>query len=189
MWVYNRIRSMSTLRNSNQSVIQTEDREIFRIQTSPIFKRISEFFAEDENFEKLYEILQLKKRGISLRAIEYSVVNRGEFEVDLNTHGRYRDILDATGKRGFDIFRRHSKFTLTKGERSVITNTAQLKFLKFAIESGLIEWIFDPNNLARVERAMAKRKQQHRRIPDEKRKIRKKQSLRAIGKGVTSVLR
>lgn len=182
--------AMSTITNRTavSETVRSGQGELFRIQKKPIFRLISKFFADDKNFEKLYEILKVKSKGISLRAIEYSVVNRDQFEIDLPNHGRYRDILDAAGKKSFDVFRRHSKFTLTRGDKSVVTNLAQLRFLKFSIEAGLVDWIFESKNLKLVEKAMTKRKKEPAGSTNAK-KIRKKQNLRAIGMSNTGIIR
>jgi hypothetical protein len=53
-----------------------------------------------------------------------------------------------------DAFRRHLKFSYSLNGEHVVTNLAQLRFIRFAKESGVVDWLKDKKNVAKVEKAM-----------------------------------
>lgn len=160
--------------------VLNEEEALRRIQNSQEFKNLSRFFRKASNFSKAETIVK-KKKKVSLRVVEYVASNAGKFIFNVHTHGAFRDLLDARGKKRFDVFRRHSRFTLTLGDKSFVTNLAQLRFLEFSISSGVIDWLLESKkNVKQAEEAMKKeaeiRKKQRK--PGRKRR---KRELKAVG--------
>ena len=116
---------------------------------------LNSFYKKPENFLMLEKILRKKER-LSLRTLEFACSHSHKFHRDLKLHGSYQNYLDSCGKRYFDAFRRHSRFKYTLGDKSVETNVAQLRFLKFALQNGIVDWLLKRQNIALVEDAMKK---------------------------------
>lgn len=139
-----------------------------------ILEVLNAFFAKEHNFVKLEKILK-KEIKVSLRTLEFAASHSHRFYSGLQLHGAYQNYLSSAGKRFFDAFKRHQKFTYSLGTRKIETNVAQLRFIKFALENGLVAWLQNPDNARRVEIEMKKK------MSKKKVKKRKKIETPAVG--------
>lgn len=112
------------------------------------------FFEEEENFNHLHGIVS-REYKITLKLLEYSAFNLGYILEDVSLQGAYSDRLSAYGKREFDSFRRHRSREITRFGKTLVTNISQMRFVKFAITSGLIKFLIDEKNKDRVIKMMA----------------------------------
>jgi len=150
------------------------------LQSSAEFKSLAVFFEVEKNFQLAETILKKKKR-ISLRVVEHVAANSHKFFYNPDIHGVFRDKLDALGKRHFDIFRRSSRFDICLGSRRITTNLSQMRFFRFAIGAGVIEWLLaDEANVKKAEAEMAAELVLKKAQPKGSRKKRKRE-LRAVG--------
>lgn len=144
-----------------------------------ILRSLNAFYTVQHHFQQLYEILN-KKHKISLRTLEYTVINYSKFVPNaLSLNGRYQIYLESHGKRFFDAFRRHTKFNYTLGDKTVATNVAQLRFIKFVIENKINLWLKNPNNKKLAEKAM-RIKEKLNRPSEENGRIRKKRQVMVV---------
>ena len=158
----------------------SESEALARIENSIEFRNLSKFFCKRDNFDKAEQIIK-KKKKVSLRVVEFVATNSGRFIFNVHRHGDFRDLLDQRGKKKFDVFRRHSRFTLTLGDRSFVTNLAQLRFLEFSIQSGVIDWLLQSEkNVKKAEAAMRQEAEERKKKKEPGRKKRKRE-LKAIG--------
>lgn len=159
-----------------------------------LLRRANMFFSVRTNFEALHSILS-KKKLISLRTLEFTVINFTKFVPNsLKMNGNYQVFLDSHGKRFFDAFRRHEKFNYTyedkvNGDLMVATNVAQLRFLKFVIENQIHIWLSVKKNRTLIEKSMRskERKIMKRRSKDGCR-IRKKRFISVVVKSNKEVI-
>lgn len=120
---------------------------------SDILRRsIDDFFSEPINRDTLIDILERKDSGISLRQIEwfitsYSRKNQTSYVSSDNkifvVHSSYKSSLDGYSKKLFDPFCRTAKidFTIPGTDRTVKTTLAQLNFLKWCQQKGVIDYM------------------------------------------------
>ena len=118
-----------------------------------IMDSLNEFYSKEDNFYALTEILTKQKR-LSLRTLEFAASHSHKFQRGLKLHGVYQNYLDSNGKKYFDAFRRHQKFSYELNGKEVESNVAQLRFIKFALENGVVNWLSSPTNVDSVEREM-----------------------------------
>jgi len=106
---------------------------------------LSKFFDIPENREKLHDILGHRK-GISLRKLEWFVTNYAKANhVTYTTptgkmftvHVAYKSSLDGYSKKLFDPFCRTERVEF----HGFTTTCAQLNFLKWCIQNGIIEYL------------------------------------------------
>jgi hypothetical protein len=131
--------------------------------------KIKKFFDIRENFEKLKPILNQECK-ISLRVLDWSTTNwskkntviletyRNGYKEKINMFLDYKANLKAFSKKSFDPFCRRERIMLQFNcdpERKIyISTTAQLNFMKWAIESGVLEYC--EKNLSVLEADMVK---------------------------------
>lgn len=173
-------RKLDALTTKKTNLSAKAERSIFRPRELERRKHIAEnlntFYAEEKNFDILFSVLS-KQAKISLRALEFCASNEILWRGDPAKVGTYQDSLDAHSKLLFDSFRRHEKFQYTDGNgRSVTTNLAQLSFLKFSIEEGVIKYLMDKKNLKAIELEMK------REGGVKKKRRRKKKLCRPVGR-------
>jgi hypothetical protein len=134
-----------------------------------IMVKIKKFFDIRENFEKLKPILNQECK-ISLRVLDWSTTNwskkntviletyRNGYKEKINMFLDYKANLKAFSKKSFDPFCRRERIMLQFNcdpERKIyISTTAQLNFMKWAIESGVLEYC--EKNLSVLEADMVK---------------------------------
>lgn len=134
-----------------------------------IMKKIKRFFDEKENFMKLKPMLNQECK-ISLRVLDWSTTNwsrkntvmletyRNGFKEIINMFLDYKANLKAFSKKSFDPFCRRERimlqFDCDEEKRTYISTTAQLNFMKWAIESGVLEYC--EQNLDIIEEDMVK---------------------------------
>lgn len=134
-----------------------------------IMKKVKEFFDKAENFEKLKPMLTQECK-ISLRVLDWSTTNwsrkhtviletyRNGYKEKINMFLDYKANLKAFSKKSFDPFCRRERimlqFDCDPEKKTYISTTAQLNFMKWAIESGVLEYCH--NNLELLEADMVK---------------------------------
>ena len=156
------------------------DVDVEALKNTHEFKTLARFFSKKKNFDLAESILSKKKR-ISLRLIEFVAANSSQFFFNLDSHGSFRDRLDALGKKSFDVFRRASRFEIQLGKKSVTTNLSQLRFFEHSIRSGVLQWLLESkDHVKKAERAMAEEALQKSKKPRGTRKKRKRE-LAAVG--------
>lgn len=120
-----------------------------------IMKKINAFFDIRENFEKLRPIL-MQESNISLRVLDWSTTNwsrknavvlettRNGYKEKINMFLDYKANLKAFSKKSFDPFCRRERIMLTfkcdPHNKTYISTTAQMNFMKWAIESGVLDY-------------------------------------------------
>tara|TARA_Y100000748_G_C15486338_1_gene484877 strand:+ start:1573 stop:2223 length:651 start_codon:yes stop_codon:yes gene_type:complete len=167
--------------NCNQIVItQNKTRVVIKNDTNVvtssvdnkhdlIMKKVRRFFDIEENFLQLKPILT-QESEISLRVLDWSTTNwsrkntvilettrNGSLE-KVNMFLDYKANLKAFSKRSFDPFCRRErimlKFSCDPEQRTYISTTAQLNFMKWAIETGVLEYC--RKNITELEHDMVK---------------------------------
>lgn len=134
-----------------------------------IMKKVKRFFDKQENFEKLKPMLTQECR-ISLRVLDWSTTNwsknhtvmletyRNGYKETVNMFLDYKANLKAFSKKGFDPFCRRErimlKFECDPEQKTYISTTAQLNFMKWAIESGVLDYC--QQNIESLEADMVK---------------------------------
>lgn len=134
-----------------------------------IMKKVKRFFDQKENFEKLKPMLTQECK-ISLRVLDWSTTNwskkntvmletyRNGYKETINMFLDYKANLKAFSKKSFDPFCRRErimmKFECDPEEKTYISTTAQLNFMKWAIESGVLDYC--QQNLELLEADMVK---------------------------------
>lgn len=110
-----------------------------------LLESLRRFFEEPENLEKLKDILGHRK-GISLRNLEWFVTNYSKdrqvtYETptgrQFTVHVAYKSSLDGYSKKLFDPFCRTDRIEF----HGFTTTPAQLNFLKWCIQNGIIEYM------------------------------------------------
>lgn len=123
---------------------------------------ISRFYGKEEHLTALVSVVR-GTSDISLRMIDWFITNYAKKNVaisiredeHLNIYNSYRGALKTFSKQQFDPFRRHERilFTYGEGDKDALeTTVGQLNFFKWAIETGVIDYIRE--NKAAVEQAM-----------------------------------
>ena len=147
-----------------------------------LMENLDKFYENKKNFDTLVEVLS-KDSKISLRALEFTASNELSCKTNVDNLGKYQDSLDVCSKLLFDSFRRHESYEYTHcSGKSVTTNTAQLSFLKFCIENGVIDFLQKGGNMEMVEKMMKKSVQKNIKVKSsKKRRRRKKKLLQSVG--------
>ena len=120
-----------------------------------IMRKVKRFFDKQENFEKLKPMLT-QECNISLRVLDWSTTNwskkntvmletyRNGYKEIINMFLDYKANLKAFSKKSFDPFCRRERimlqFECDIEKKTYITTTAQLNFMKWAIESGVLDY-------------------------------------------------
>ena len=166
--------------NCNQIVI-TQNKTKIIIKTSKcitssvsnkhdlIMRKLKIFFDQRENFDKLRPMLTQECK-ISLRVLDWSTTNwskkntvilethRNGYKENINMFLDYKANLKAFSKKSFDPFCRRERimlqFECDPEKKTYISTTAQLNFMKWAIESGVLKYCQD--NLEMLEADMVK---------------------------------
>tara|TARA_Y100001958_G_scaffold159682_1_gene162424 strand:+ start:8916 stop:9488 length:573 start_codon:yes stop_codon:yes gene_type:complete len=139
-----------------------------------LYTSLIEFYNEDKNIEKLYEILNSTK--ISLRIIDWFVTNfskkfnthyslyvtpnnkitmnsiNNKLFKQITVHHSYKSQLKSYQKKNFDPFCRRSRILFQCKNYEISTTIGQLNFFKWAIENLLLDYI--KNNHSEIEEDM-----------------------------------
>uniref|UniRef100_A0A6C0J241 Uncharacterized protein n=1 Tax=viral metagenome TaxID=1070528 RepID=A0A6C0J241_9ZZZZ len=134
-----------------------------------IMRKVKRFFDKQENFEKLKPML-IQECNISLRVLDWSTTNwskkntiiletyRNGYKEIINMFLDYKANLKAFSKKSFDPFCRRERimlrFECDPEKKTYITTTAQLNFMKWAIESGVLDYC--KANIKLIEEDMVK---------------------------------
>lgn len=127
------------------------------------FTMMRKFFSRNENaFNTMFDIVN-QNSPISLRLLEFICTVMAKDGLTLTTPMSgfrslsmlYQSHIESQGKGFFDPFRRNpkSKFTIKCFGKTIETNIAQLRFFRFAILNGVIQYAKD--NFRDVETAMS----------------------------------
>lgn len=115
-----------------------------------ILASLSRFYGNDENLSKFKAIVEGDE--VSLRLIDWFVTNyckknNIEFQnrsTRYNVYVDYRSQLKAFSKHNFDPFRRRDRIRYFYNDQAfILTTVGQLNFFKWAIENGIVDYIFD----------------------------------------------
>lgn len=110
---------------------------------------VKKFFEDQKNSTILIDILE-KRKGVSLRHLEWFITNYAKKE-DINyrtkdgrifsVHCSYKSTLDGYSKKLFDPFCRKNKiqFTVPNTDKEITTTVAQLNFIKWCITNDIID--------------------------------------------------
>ena len=116
-----------------------------------LLSSVDNFFQVKENADTLSDILE-KKKGMSLRTIEWFVTNHAKQKnltyktgnKKFTVHLSYKSSLDGYSKKLFDPFCRTDRIQYQiPGHGQVTTTVAQLNFLKWCIANDIIKYILD----------------------------------------------
>ena len=117
------------------------------------------YFDNKLNMESFIEILQ-EKSLVSLRMIDwfvtkYAKTNSIQYSINGKSfivYSNYKSQLKAYSKRQMDPFCRRDRITLIKHDIEIITTIGQMNFFRWAIENGILKYIYD--NYEPLEKAM-----------------------------------
>lgn len=123
---------------------------------------LSRFFAESGNVKRLLDVLD-GNSTVSLRLLDYFVTNfarkhktticNHENAAVICVHSHYRSQLKAFSKQQFDPFRRRERIFFSVSPcQTIETTVGQLNFFRWAIESGVLQYVID--NKSVIERDM-----------------------------------
>lgn len=119
-----------------------------------ILENLLEFYSNKYNWKILY-CLSKRKLKISIRIVEFTLIHAVELTKKYNLHGVFSNELSNRGKRYFDAFKRFQKFVLRFNNQEIVTNIAQMKFIRIAIRSGVISWLLkNPDNYKKAEKML-----------------------------------
>lgn len=121
---------------------------------------ISRFYSNEENMREVVSVVN-GSSDISLRMIDWFITNYAKKNVSisvrdddhLNIYNSYKGALKTFSKQQFDPFRRHERILFKYGDSDALeTTVGQLNFFKWAIETGVIDYI--RQNKVAVEKSM-----------------------------------
>jgi hypothetical protein len=110
-----------------------------------LLTKLTSFYSQSAN-KKILEDVLIKKSSVSLRNIEWFVTNHSKKKktsyVGPNgkpfvVHMSYKSSLDGYSKKLFDPFCRTERIEFN----TLTTTVAQLNFIKWCIENGIINFI------------------------------------------------
>lgn len=110
---------------------------------------ISRFYSNEDNMREVVSVVN-GSSDISLRMIDWFITNYAKKNVSisvredehLNIYNSYRGALKTFSKQQFDPFRRHERILFKYGDSDALeTTVGQLNFFKWAIETGVIDYI------------------------------------------------
>lgn len=132
-----------------QPVVRRKRKTNIKTRIHILFKKLNSFFDNEEHFNTMYSILK-QESLVSLRLCQFictTMARNGLITKDLAGNEVpleevHRSQQDSQGKVLFDPFCRNpkSRFLFTKFNRTVDTNIAQLRFMRFAITYGVISY-------------------------------------------------
>jgi hypothetical protein len=122
---------------------------------------LSRFFSEKKHVDTLLDVLQ-GKNTVSLRLLDYFVTNYARKHkttiayvqtMVVCVHSHYRSQLKAFSKQRFDPFKRRERIVFELNpENSIETTVGQLNFFRWAIETGVLQYVVE--HRAEIERDM-----------------------------------
>lgn len=119
-----------------------------------MMNNLMNFYKDENNLTKMLKII-MGETKISLRIIDWFVTNYAKKnytvymitdangnETRFKVHIEYKQTLEGYHKKKFDPFCRTERICIPyKGDKSIETTIGQLKFIKWAIENKVIEYI------------------------------------------------
>lgn len=140
-----------------------------------ILERAKKFFNVPGNYNEVRSILQEEPGGISLRILDFFVTSyakrhgvaynhKGEI---VCVHQHYKAALRAYSKRCLDAFCRRDRilFKLKDDTDPVLTTPAQLNFLIWAVQVGIISYLENHRDAVEADMASTARSRRRRRAP------------------------
>ena len=123
---------------------------------------LSRFFDNERHVATMMDVLD-GNSTVSLRLLDYFVTNYARKKKTSITspsgavitcvHSNYRSQLKAFSKQRFDPFRRRERIIFClPNNTSIETTVGQLNFFRWAIESGVLQYVID--NKAIIEKDM-----------------------------------
>lgn len=116
-------------------------------KTVLIMEHILEFFSIDSNYDIMIDLV-FQKNKVSLRVLDWFVTRytRAVNVVlgSVNVYHSYRQHMKCLGKKHYDPFCRKNKLLLvskTPVEEHVNTSCGQLYFIKWCIETGVVDYV------------------------------------------------
>jgi hypothetical protein len=120
-------------------------------QNDLLLYKLKKFYSNNENLEKMLEIINGKEERISLRIVDWFSTNYAKkyftiYSTEINNRFKvyddYKLKLKAYSKKRFDPFCRWERIKMPINEDySIETTIGQLNFFKWAIENKIIEYI------------------------------------------------
>lgn len=167
-------------------------KKIFTAKEICQYTKIKKFFDTECPKDKIKKIIKIinKQSSVSLRILDYFVskYSKKRSKIDFGTVGKpdfdvrisYEAQLKSCKKRGFDPFKRKTKFYHTYCDKyKILTTIGQLNFFKWAIENKVIEYVI--NNKEDITNEMKKNTKTNK---DDKKK-KKKKSIVKIHKNIS----
>lgn len=115
---------------------------------------LKEYYANPQNMESLVEALK-ENSCVSLRLLDWFVTKHAKnqniqymwFGKNIHVYSSYRAQLKAYSKKLMDPFCRRKRFMLsqdgTQDGNHIVTTLGQMNFFRWAIENGVLSYIFD----------------------------------------------
>lgn len=138
--------------------------KMYKTNETLLMTSLQQFYSSKDHIEVLRDVIQ-KTSPISLRVIDWFVTNYSKNyntvlftgKEHINVYTSYRAQLKAFSKRLFDPFRRRHRvmyeYTSEDGtSQSLSTTIGQMAFFRWAIDNKIIEYLNNPENIARVEK-------------------------------------
>lgn len=131
------------------------------LQQDLLLHALANYFTPDA-MDRVVDVIEGRSR-VSLRLLDWFATNfskktnvtlRTEAGGYFNIYMDYRAQLRAFSKQFFDPFRRKEKFMFRFGDRSVLTTIGQLNFFRWAITSGVLDYVHDEQHLRVIEADM-----------------------------------
>jgi hypothetical protein len=135
--------------HNNFSILSKEDL---------LLKSLTIFYKNDLNMSKILPIIT-GTSIISLRVLDWFVTNysktyRTSYSLNgelFSVHRDYKSLLKSYNKKLFDPFcRRQRIYFYYKDGKSIITTIGQLNFFRWAIQSNILDYVNNSNNLIHI---------------------------------------
>lgn len=124
-----------------------------------LLESLLNYYKNPVNMETFTEILR-DKSCMSLRLIDWFVTKYAKNknihyiwnDKPFNVYNSYKSQLKAYSKKQMDPFCRRERFPLINNDKEIVTTIGQMNFFKWAIENGILSYIFD--NLSEIDNQM-----------------------------------
>lgn len=135
--------------------LQKQDEMVTR-NNDLLMLALSRFFAVSNHITKLISVID-GQSCVSLRLLDYFVTNyankhkttitKADDSIVICVHSSYKSQLKAFSKQQFDPFRRRERIIFKISEDQTIeTTVGQLNFFRWAIESGVLDYVQEHKN-------------------------------------------
>ena len=128
-----------------------------------ILERLMVFYRDEEHMRSFMNVKEKRDKQISLRMLEKFVTSYCPMHpvilpsTNRFAHVDYKVALQSHSKAFFDPFARKPKIEIPDGDGGVVSTTiGQLNFFRWAIETGLLEYVSGNIDMLRKEMLAAK---------------------------------